>query len=203
MAGGKHDARYPGKGGIMCRLASLFLALVTNSFLFTAASAQAPLSRGDRVRVWHSSTCCKRPLVGMLDTASHDSVILRMSRGSPAVGISRNAITSIERGRRDGSHAREGAVVGLVAGAAAGFAASHISPSHCQPGYECIGRKFSLTFDPIIGGVLGMLIGAVVGAHHPYERWEPAALPDRVGARITPSIQYVDHRAELRLAHSL
>jgi hypothetical protein len=187
----------------MCRFPSLFLALLTNSLIVTAAAAQERLSRGDHVRVWHSATCCKRPQVGTLDAVSHDSVILQVSRSGTLVGIARNAITSVERGHRDGSHAQGGAAIGLVAGVAVGFAAARLNPSHCSPGYDCIGRKFSRTIAPIGGGLLGLLVGAVVGAKHPYERWDPVALPDRVGVRITPGVQRDGRRTQLTLTLSL
>ena len=202
MANGRFDAGHFGKGGIMCRFASIVLALLTNSLSVTAASAQDPLSRGDHVRVRHSAPCCKSPQVGTLEAISRDSLTMYVAHNGTPVAIVRTAITSVERGHRDGSHAMEGAAIGLLAGAAAGVAATLLKPSHCSPGYDCY-RGLNTAFAGAGGGLLGMLIGAVVGAHHPYERWDPVTLPDRVGVRITPGIQRVDHQTQLTLALSL
>ncbi|MDB4898228.1 MAG: hypothetical protein JWN53_36 [Gemmatimonadetes bacterium] len=153
------------------RAALLVLAAATCNPLFAQG---APLVMpGALVRIAHTATYCRSPVVGDFVSADADSVtIVSRARNDslPCARLGRTSIVSFDVGRRVGEHKAVGAVSGLLVGATAGSILGwSTSCSHCDGDY----RAFGAVAGGVAGGLLGVIVGTVVGAFQPHYEWSP------------------------------
>jgi hypothetical protein len=139
------------------------LLLVGLWVLAPAVAAQDTLSvePGERVRLTLESG---HSTVGVLVTQDRDSLRIRPRPDAPPVAFSRSGITGVEASLGRHGHAGTGALVGLVAGGAAGAALG----GSCSGDFLCPGAGGGAL---LLGGT-GLLFGALVGVFVRSERWE-------------------------------
>ena len=150
---------------------------------------QAPMAPGNRVRVWTGADAkgksSGKPTVGILTAWTADSVLLNTGKVG-VVSVPESLVTRFERsnGRRPRRRgALRGAGYGLLAGAATGGLLGLASGDDTS-GFFRLTAGEKAAMGGIMLGLPGALIGAVVGANRPGERWERVSLPVRVG--VTP-----------------
>lgn len=182
----------------MCRVTAIFAAFPASLFIVASTAAQAPLARGDHLRVWNTASCCRHPQVGALDAVTPDSVILRVTNSGTLLGIPRKAITNVERGDGRPSRATRGAAIGFVAGALTGAAFQRLT-THCT---QCPQRAWGVPFVGLASGVAGMFVGAAIGARHETEVWTRVTLPQIVGVGLTPGVRHAGQPTRLTFALS-
>lgn len=142
--------------------------LVVVCALAPAVAAQDTLKveSGERVRLTLESG---RNTVGVLVTQDRDSLRIRLRPDAPPVAFSRSGIAGVEASLGRHGHAGTGALVGLVAGGAAGAALG----GSCSGDFLCPGAGGGAL---LLGGT-GLLFGALVGIFVRSERWE-SVYPD-------------------------
>ncbi|HXL53814.1 MAG TPA: hypothetical protein VN945_11835 [Gemmatimonadales bacterium] len=116
---------------------------------------------GERVRLTLESG---RSTVGVLVTQDRDSLRIRPRPDAPPAAFSRSRIAGVEASLGRHGHAGTGALVGLVAGGAAGAALG----GSCSGDFLCPGAGGGAL---LLGGT-GLLFGALVGVFVRSERWE-------------------------------
>jgi hypothetical protein len=122
----------------------------------------APISTGDRLRVTHSDQCCRSPSIGLEESFSADSLVLRAGTGTPRLAIARSNITHIERWNSGQTHMASRALLGFLAGAALGGEIGYQSGcGHCDGDW----RVLSGIGGAMIGGGAGLIVGIIVGHH--------------------------------------
>lgn len=120
----------------------------------------APISTGDRLRVTHSDQCCGSPSIGLEESFSADSLVLRAGTGTPRLAIARSNITQIERWNPGRTRMATGALLGFLAGAALGGEIGYQSGcGHCDGDWRPLGGIAG----GIIGGGAGLIVGIIVG----------------------------------------
>src|SRR6266850_233893 len=151
------------------------LLLVALSALARGVAAQDTLAieRGERVRLTLSSG--RSAVVGVLVTQDRDSLRVRPRPDAPPVAFPRAGVTSVEASLGRHGHAGTGALVGLVAGGAAGAALG----SSCEGDFLCPGTGGGAL---LLGGT-GLLFGALVGVFVRSERWE-SVYPEDLGFTV-------------------
>jgi hypothetical protein len=160
------------------------------------ANAQAParhtVSAGERARVVSGSWRRTEIAIGVVDTASADSIVLRLERSGEryAMASERLRRVDVSRGRGDvGGGAVIGALVGGLAGGAIGFAAGDDCDANA---FICFDRSETIPVGLFFGAILGAGLGALTNMG---ERWEPAALPARATAlRLLPTSRGIEVR---------
>ena len=137
--------------------------LVALCALAPAVAAQDTLKidPGERVRLTLESG---RSTVGVLVTQDRDSLRIRLRPDAPPAAFSRSRIAGVEASLGRHGHAGTGALVGLVAGGAAGAALG----GSCSGDFLCPGAGGGAL---LLGGT-GLLFGALVGVFVRSERWE-------------------------------
>jgi hypothetical protein len=155
------------------RHAALLLAAL--SALARGVSAQDTLAieRGERVRLTLSSG--RSAVVGVLVTQDRDSLRIQPRPDAPPVAFPRASVTVVETSLGRHGHAGTGALVGLVAGGAAGAALG----SSCSGDFLCPGTGGGAL---LLGGT-GLLFGALVGLFVRSERWE-SVYPEDLGITV-------------------
>src|SRR5689334_2784977 len=97
--------------------------IVSSTLVFLAACAPshainqapqplAPVSPGDQLRVTHNGHCCTSPSIGLEESMSRDSIVLRAEAGTARLAIARSNISRIERWNRGRTHKSTGAILG-------------------------------------------------------------------------------------------
>lgn len=147
-----------------------------------SASAQTAqtLPRGARVRV---TPLIPLPiLVGELIAVSDSALVIRRQRGGGDISIRRTDVLSVElsRGTSHGSSAGRGALIGLLAGGAIGFAAGNDSCG--GDAWFCLNRPWAAGVGATTGVAAGSLLGFLVGFR---ERWQHTAVP--MSLSVVPS----------------
>jgi hypothetical protein len=145
-----------------------------------AASAQAPRAPETRVRITQQSGLVT---VGTLRALSPDSVIYLDRQGKPQ-GL---ALQNVELERSIGRTGRFWKTFGITvaAGAAAGGLISAATWEHCESDafFGCFmvpaSRAEAGILGVLAGGVIGIPIGALLGAVIKVEGWEPLHPPGR------------------------
>jgi len=133
-----------------------------------SAKSITPLSPGDRLRVTHSSICCANRSIGIEQSLSADSLVIKPQPGTAQLAIARSNITQIERWNRGSRHLAGGAVLGTFTGAlAGGFIGYQSTCGHCDGDMRPLGALEGV----VLGGAAGLVTGIVVGAHH-HGFWE-------------------------------
>jgi hypothetical protein len=151
------------------------LLLVALSALAPGAAAQDTLKidPGERVRLTLSSG--RSAVVGVLVTQDHDSLRVRPRADAPPVALPRASLAGVEASLGRHGHAGTGALVGLLAGGAAGAALG----SSCSGDFLCPGTGGGAL---LLGGT-GLLFGALVGVFVRSERWQPV-YPKELGFTV-------------------
>jgi len=144
--------------------------------LLLSGLVQAPLMaqrvhQGSRVRVTAPSLTA-RPVVGWVDAAGPTTMTL-VIRGDSVVFIPLEAVDRLElsvqrwsRSARVKHASNVGVVLGLVAGALVGFAATE----PCAQGM-CF-RGIAILGSAAVGGLIAGSVGALIGASQPTDRWQ-------------------------------
>jgi hypothetical protein len=154
------------------------VALVSSAALADDGLQPAP---GTRVRITSSDS----RLTGKIVAASPDALIVSVKKGREPVTVARDAITRFELGHRrtSGKGALRGAGIGLLAGGVGGAA---LGVALDSPDDWFSGGELAAGGAIVFGGA-GALIGALVGAASPGERWETVPT-HRVRVGLTPRI---------------
>ena len=166
-----------------------FGVLVLAAFFPVAATAQsASLAPGARVRVTAPNDNLKR-VVGTVAEVRNDSILLVNNRESRAVALAN--VTSLEVSKGQRSMFLRDAGLGLGIGAVAGYVMGYATYEECNPDpygfFDCMfepeSRGQAATWGGLVGGALGLVSGALVGAFHRVDRWESLTVPPRVTIR--------------------
>ena len=173
----------------MSRTLLLCAVLAIGSFKSVAAQ-EAPVSPGDRVRVWTAIDArgnpVGRPTVGTLSLWTADSVVVDTGKNG-GVTIPRSMVTRVDQslGRRSrGRSALRGAGFGLLIGGVGGAFSGLISGDD-EPGWFAFTAEEKALIGGIAFGGMGTVLGGVIGALAPTDQWEQISLPARLG--VTPS----------------
>jgi hypothetical protein len=157
-------------------------AVLAPASLVRAQTVEAPVP-GARVRVTAPSIAINhRPAYLVARRGDTLHVLLR---GPDTVAVPVSAITRLEvsRGTRR-PWARDG-LVGLAAGATLGFVGAAVFVENRQ---DCTGRAlcgnergFAMFGMSLVGGIGGGVLGVIVGASSPVDRWAPVPLDRLTG----------------------
>lgn len=161
----------------------LFCTLFVFGFFSSVVSQDAPAGPGTRVRVWTEVNEKGPRTTGRVAAWNSDSLILNPvgagnRRSIPVTSVSR---MDVSRGQWSmGMGALRGGGAGFLIGGVSGVALVYLSPED--------GFGTRQDWAPVVGsflGGIGAVIGALIGASRPGERWERVPLPGRVS--ISPS----------------
>jgi hypothetical protein len=153
----------------------LVLAIGFTLALATPANAQSSpqLEAGDRVRVRvetpSGSRTYRQTIVGELLAVSADSLTIRIHPGSTPFAISVAAIDKLERSYGVPTTGQRALLMGVLTGA---FGAVEAPMND-----RAEGRTLSVEQSMLLGGAIGTVIGAALGALRPVEHWERVPLP--------------------------
>lgn len=157
------------------------LALLVGSTLLLATHhmLEAQLAPGNRLRVQHATACCGLTMTtGRFVALTPRELLLNERRGVTDT-VPRESIRTVERAVPGDSHIYLGTVLGMIAGAAAGFVYGTAHPG-CKAEAPCpdylVGAAVAL---PV--GLAGGAVGWFVGSRFKRQAWEPVDLPMRVG----------------------
>jgi hypothetical protein len=159
------------------KFSSALQAVIVLAPALTAAQAPAipawPVAEGARVRVL-SPVLGNEPRVGLVVSATRDSLSFRAQRQPAAYALRTSDIRQLEISQGTRSHRFIGGLVGFSLGAVAG---GFIGAATVEKG------NGSARVDAaIIGAGVGGLLGAVAGAlviGRTVDTWVPVALPNR------------------------
>jgi hypothetical protein len=158
----------------------------------SSADGPSPVTASPRVRVTAPAISGKR-LVGTLLAMDETTMTIGSEKGKRVLEVPRAAVTRIEvsrRSSRKGKGAGIGALVGLGAAVAIGFAAGEDCPPRDPNDHSLAGALSRICFgrnEMAVGaGVLTIPLGALIGlAAAPGERWARTT-PDRLKVAVTP-----------------
>jgi hypothetical protein len=170
-------------GRILCFIAVASLGVTTLAGAQVAESfhdLQTSLHGGERLRVTDDAGIAT---TGWLLALSDHSLRLLARAGSP-LDVPASTVHKIERVT---SHARKGALVGLISGAAAGMLGVAMTPG-CE-GF-CVGPSKGDVLLPAAGlfGGIGAAVGALIGAARPRHRLMYLAQPE--AAAVVPDTRH-------------
>ena len=153
----------------------LLLAL---SLVRTLSSQEPHLAPGDHIRLHQTNPCCAPTVTGILLSATPDSVSYRPPEIAEVFTLPRGSIVGVDRRVAAGDRKREGAAIGLLAGAVIGGMLGSRG-THAQ-----IDKHSWKGFDTAVGGfggaLAGVLVGVIVGGRLSWEHWEAGTLPTSV-----------------------
>ena len=160
--------------------------LITLMFVLPVeGSAQAVLSPGDRIRIERVDGTT---LTGTLSTRVAETVLVSVGVDGPIVEVPVEGIEALEislgRQRRFGKYFGLTVAAASVAGATIGFLA--YTESSCS--FLCFGpntRAEYTGFGFAIGVVVGLPLGALMGALIKEERWNPLEIPGPTESGLT------------------
>jgi hypothetical protein len=145
----------------------LVVACVPSQRANEAPQPVAPIAEGDRLRVTHDAECCTSPSIGVVQSLPADSLVLQSREGKTRIAIALSRIYRIERWNNHETRMARGALVGFLAGAAAGGLIGFQSAcGHCDGDWRGLGASFGV----LVGGLAGLLGGLFVGSHYGF--WE-------------------------------
>lgn len=156
--------------------------LLSGSARWSAQGQSVVLAPGVRIRVFVANNNRTQILVGELVSASPESLIYRDTKTRAIAAVGRDSIVMVEHGLLDGHHTVDGAALGFLGGLViGGFAGYGAARSGCSASTaECLQGPW-LLLGSGVGGVIGLMVGAVVGRNTDAARWERAELPQRIG----------------------
>lgn len=140
----------------------------------TVAWSQDPLkvAAGHRIRITERGVGGRELRCGTVAAASPDTVVLRLDGVENARSVAWSELSRVEISRGRERHTLTGAMLGLVAGAVSG---AILGATECK--VSCSGEMSgNKGIAPVIGagvvGVVGMGLGAAIGAIYTTEKWE-------------------------------
>ncbi len=157
----------------------------------TLAWSQDPpaIVPGSRIRITELEAGKSKRRSGTVVTAGADTVVLRFD-GSGATGtFSLARISGLEASRGRKGHVAVGVGLGFLAGAGTGALVGALACKNqgCLSGSDDLGGAVT-ALSAGIGGVVGMLVGGLIGAHKtdmweavPSSRWHVSTLPTGPG----------------------
>jgi hypothetical protein len=142
---------------------------------------------GSRIRVTELEAGNSRRHSGTVVTATADTVVLKLDGLGATATYSLANLSGLEVSRGRTGHVAAGVGIGFLAGAGAGALVGVLTCNGCLSGRDELGALVP-ALGAGIGGVVGMLVGAGVGAHKtdtweavPSSRWHVSALPSGAG----------------------
>ena len=165
----------------------LIAALATVALPRSLTAQHAPLARGQEVRVVSLTDGTIRQ--GRLMLVLADSVVLQHGDRTEYAAVGR--LGRLEVPRPVGSHLVAGAVFGAAAGALVGVVAwsgrgMFSCASGCEPlSGQVIGQKGRI----LLGGLVGLGVGALIGSHYHTLLWDPVAPEELDGLRLGVVVQ--------------
>lgn len=142
----------------------------------------AQLTPGDHVRIHQREGCCEVTTSGTFASLTSDylAVIAREEH----ISIARDSILSIERAAPGAGHGRQGALIGLVSGTFGGWLIGDaISKTVPDGDYSGLVKFEGTIITTAAGGLVGVLIGAIIGSNVHDEVWQRVQLPPRVSVQ--------------------
>jgi hypothetical protein len=153
---------------LLLRRLPLILACVC-AFTPAAARAQAQVEPGARIRVLTSTA--DTMMYGTLVTLDSASLLLAPRPDAEAVRVPLAGVERLEVSRGGKPSTLQGAAVGAVVGAGAGLGIGLLATQgDCD--FVCGAVQVGSS---VIGGVIGLIMGALTGSEIPHgpERWQP------------------------------
>jgi len=144
---------------------------------------------GSRIRITQLEAGKSRRHSGTVVTAAADTVVLRLDGLGATATYSLARISGLELSRERKGHVAVGVGVGFLAGAGTGALVGALAcKDHgCLNGSDEMGALV-VALGAGIGGVVGMLVGGVIGAHKtdtweavPSSRWHVSTTPTGAG----------------------
>jgi hypothetical protein len=159
---------------------ALSIALPSVTLAQSNAGSASPVQIGSRIRILSPVLGDKAQTATALSVLADTLVFRRQAGGSEA--LSGDAITHLDISTGMRAHKAKGALIGFVTGVAAGGIlgyATYKKPK-CGTGEWCIGvmdfgQSGSAAFGAGLVGLVGLGVGAIVGAHET-ETWTPVSL---------------------------
>ncbi|MDQ6887650.1 MAG: hypothetical protein M3068_10185 [Gemmatimonadota bacterium] len=155
------------------------LALALPAALIAQGTAHAPtLRQGAQVRIWMSNGPIKKRVASVVAVYG-DTLLLDAREPSEQLAVPFAEVLRLEvRTNSDlGSHADDGAMLGLAMGVVGGAVLAQRS----KPGAVWNNPGGLAIVGGIEGGVLGALVGGIIGHSISRERWVRVPLPLRTG----------------------
>jgi hypothetical protein len=175
---------------LRCAPAIVLQLLTTPLQAQDSLSRSAPVGAGTMVRIWVG----RKVYTGKMVSRDADSIRVEVSndvwgpeRRVMVLALPLGEVTQLEIRTRKASHTGEGAALGMFGGALIGAGIGDLGNMFCGWDNSCdSGRQ---TRGALIGGAIGLLVGAIVGSGANSERWAPAdshaagvlLVPERTG----------------------
>jgi len=144
----------------------------------TAGAQGAPrITAGLRVRITHTDAAEPSPIIGTVLRSDADSLVLRVAVNERSVAVAYPQLSGLALSRGMKSRTAKGAGIGLLLGAVGGAilgSTSNPDGGCCMSGGGVMSPLTALGAG--VFGVVGLVVGSVIGAHHPIERWESLPL---------------------------
>lgn len=159
----------------------LFLALGPA----TAAAQSRPVASGDRIRVWTEDAANtqlrSKPVRGELTFWTADTIRILADRTLSDRAIALTSVTRVDvsagRASRGRSAVRAGGI-GLLLGGLTGTVIGYASGDDPPGWFSSSAEEKAAIFGILLGGT-STIVGGVIGAIRPGERWERVPLPSR------------------------
>ena len=170
-----------------CRTVLCLLALLCSLAGGGVWAQEAPIAPGNRVRVWTGADAqgkpSGKPTVGMLTAWTADSVVLN-TRNTDGFGIPRYMVSRIDQSAGRAPQLLKGAGYGLLIGGASGALIGYATGDDTDC-FVCFTAEQNAVVGAALLGVAGTVLGAIVGALSPGERWERVSLPAQLSVEPT------------------
>jgi hypothetical protein len=128
------------------------------------------IAQGTRVRIEWMGTTQRHRAVGTVHELRADSLVLADRAGVRTFALARLSRIDVRVPRSRGRGAARGAGLGALAGLAVGLAVGAYGATHCRASDMC---GYGWVVGSAIGGpIVGLALGAIVGAGAPGERWQ-------------------------------
>ena len=144
---------------------------------------------GSRIRITELQAGKSSRHSGTVVTSAADTVVLKLDGLGATATYSRAKISGLEVSRGRTGHVAAGVGIGFLAGAGTGALVGALACRNqgCFIGSDDMGAAFT-ALSAGIGGVVGMLVGAGIGAHKtdtweavPSSSWHVSTLPTGAG----------------------
>jgi hypothetical protein len=166
----------------------LLLAVLAGPHPGLAAESDPLHLTGSRVRLFVSdrSTAAGRlsslgqKHTGTVIEVRGDTLLFTAENQSTPILIPTASLTGLEVSRGKRSHILADAGLGLLAGVLAGGVIGYVSAHDAAKNGDDL-AYFRVPVGALLGGGVGIVVGAVVGATRSRERWETLSLPIDIG----------------------
>jgi hypothetical protein len=170
---------YEGDTDMKC-LALIFVGLVGTAvagFAQTPGATSWPPAAGVRARILSPVLGDERQ-VGTVESVTGDTLRFRRAESVSSVSLKPSEITMIEVSTGTHTAKAKWAVIGFLAGAAAGAGIAAATYTPCRDSFACIrdigGRSGSIGLGAIVGALSGGLAGTLWGTRR-RETWAPVS----------------------------